>query len=543
MIQRMSKIIKYFISGIATIALLTSVSAQSYENKSIPSQQYEANWESLRQHEVPQWAEDAKFGIYAHWGVYSQTGAWDYSKPNWGNYYICGYRGFYSTDSTAEQHRLFRENIGRIEDGVGYKDLAKKFTASNFDAAYWADLIEKSGAKYAGMCAIHHDGYAMWDSDVTDLCAGKTGSERDLAGELFKELKEREIKTIASFHHGRTVKHYSLLEKDLKKDPYYKNVDLLNPDFYNYYWFMGGMERFTQNRKALTIEFIDKYSPDVLWFDGGGGKYDTEEIIAHFFNDGIKNDKEVCIHNKGNFGKNFGLYSYENGAKRPSYVDWPWEDDTPSAIGWCDWQWDKKIVYKKSEDVIIRLVDLVSRNGGLLLSMNPRPDGTLDKGQEDLLLGIGKWLEQNGEAIYGTRPWKIYGEGHLEDLFFTETNPENGKPSRAIQPNTDLFTHEDVRFTTKNNNLYATVLGISPDKKVLIKSLSTEIEVSDKNKIENIELIGHGKIKFTRDKVGVHINLPDTLPNNVALVFKVKVKGKLEQRTNMGSNSVIPDQT
>lgn len=539
----MNKIIKYFISGIASVSLLTSISAQSIEINSIPPQQYEANWESLRQHEVPKWAEDAKFGIYAHWGVYSQTGAWDYSKPNWGNYYICGYRGFYSTDSTAEQHRLFEENIGRIEDGIGYKDLAKKFTASNFDAGYWADLIEKSGAKYAGMCAIHHDGYAMWDSEVTDLCAGKTGSERDLVGELFKELKQRDIKTIASFHHGRTVKHYSLLEKDLKKEPNYKNVDLLNPDYYNYYWFMGGMERFTKNRKSLTIEFIDKYSPDVLWFDGGGGKYDTEEIIAHFFNDGIKHDKEVCIHNKGNFGKNFGLYSYENGAKRPSYVDWPWEDDTPSAIGWCDWQWDKKIVYKKSEDVIIRLVDLVSRNGGLLLSMNPRPDGTLDKGQEDLLLGIGKWLEQNGEAIYDTRPWKIYGEGHLEDLFFTETNPENGKLSRAIQPNTDLFTHEDVRFTTKDNNLYATVLGISPNKKLLIKSLSTEIEVSDKNKIDSIELIGYGRIKFTRDKEGVHINLPDTLPNNVALVFKVKVKGKLEQRTNTGSNSVIPDQT
>ncbi|MCK4922526.1 MAG: alpha-L-fucosidase [Bacteroidales bacterium] len=504
---------------------------------------YEANWDSLRQHEVPKWAEDAKFGIYAHWGVYSQTGEWDYKIANWGNYYITGYRGFYSTNTGHEQHQLFEKNLGKIEEGVGYKDLARKFTASNFDAKYWVDLIEKSGAKYAGMCAVHHDGYCMWDSEITDLCAGKTGPGRDLNGELFQELKKRGIKTIASFHHGRTIKHFSEIETKLLADPYYRNADLLNSDYYNYYWFMGGLERFTKNRKALTLEFIDKYSPDVLWFDGGGGKYDTEEILAHFFNNGIKNNKEVSVHNKGNFGKNFGVYSYENGAKRPSYVDWPWEDDTPSAVGWCDWQWDKNLEYKKSEDVIIRLVDLVSRNGGLLLSLNPRPDGTFDPEQEELLLGIGKWLKQNGEAIYGTRPWKIYGEGHLEDLFFTETNPVDGRVSRAIQPNTDYFNHEDVRFTTKNNILYATVLGISPDRKVLIKSLSKDIDISDQNIIEKIELIGHGEVKFTRDNEGLHINLPDTLPNYVALVFKLSVKGKLEQRENSGTNSVIPDQT
>ena len=242
--------------------------------------------------------------------------------------------------------------------------MAKQFTASNFKASYWADLIEESGAKYAGMCVVHHDGYLMWDSNITDFCAGKLGSKRDLAGELFSELKNRNIKTIASFHHGRTVKHYEKLVKHLLKDPEYKNADLLDPENYNYYWFLGERSRFVKNRLDITMEFIDKYSPDVLWFDGGGGKYDTEKILARFFNDGLKQNKEVCVHNKGNFGSNFGLYSYENGHKRPSFVDWPWEDDTPSALGWCDWQWDKKMQYKKAEDVIVRLCDLVARNGG-----------------------------------------------------------------------------------------------------------------------------------------------------------------------------------
>jgi len=437
---------KYWILFVVIICLFqTNLNAQE--------KKYEANWESLRIHKVPKWAEDVKFGIYAHWGVYSTTGAWDYKKSNWGNFYITGYKGFYSTDENQEQHKLFEKNIGKIEEGVGYKDLAKQFTASNFDPEYWADLIEKSGAKYGGMCAVHHDGFCMWDSEITDFSAGKLGPKRDLNGELFTELKKRGLKTIASFHHGRTVKHFEGIVKKLKLDPKYNNVDLLNPEFYNYYWFMGGRERFTKNRLDLTMEFIDKYSPDVLWFDGGGGKYDKEKILAHFFNNGLKHNKKVSVHNKGNFGKNFGVYSFENGHKRPSYVDWPWEDDTPSADGWCDWPWYKNMEYKKSNDVIIRLVDLVSRNGGLLLSMNPRPDGTFDKGQENLLLGIGAWLKQNGEAIYGTRPWKIYGEGHLENLFYTQENPENRAKSREIQPNTALFNHEDVRFTVKNNEL------------------------------------------------------------------------------------------
>jgi len=116
----------------------------------------------------------------------------------------------------------------------------------------------------------------MWDSELTDLCAGKLGPKRDLNGELLQELKKRKIKTIASFHHGRTVKHFNEIVDNLFSLPEYKDADLLDPDFYNYYWYLGGEERFKENRKALTLEYIDKYSPDVLWFDGGGGKWDKE---------------------------------------------------------------------------------------------------------------------------------------------------------------------------------------------------------------------------------------------------------------------------
>jgi alpha-L-fucosidase len=504
---------------------------------------YTSDWISLGQHQVPQWAKDAKFGIYAHWGVYAVSGAWDQKNPNWGNGYICAYQRIYSTKKNNEQHALFRKHVGPIEDGYGYKDLAKQFKAENFDPVEWADLIKKSGAKYAGICAIHHDGYAMWDSEVTDLCAGKTGPKRDLYGELITEIEKKGLKTLASFHHARTYKHFSGIVKKLKADPEFSGVDLLDPKYENYYWYIGEEEKFAKKRYALTKEVIDKYKPDVIWFDGGGGKFGTEQILADHFNMAIKENKEVCVHNKGNFGENFGVYSYENGHSRPLYIDWPWEDDTPSGTGWCDWPWFKNIKYKKPRDIVVRLCDLVARNGGLLLSMNPPPDGKLEQGQIDLLLGIGKWLRQNGDAIYSTVPWKIYAEGHTNVLEYYETL--GTKKSRSIQPDPKKLNHEDVRFTRNGENLYATVLGIPPKGKTIIKSLNSKTKISKANKIKSIELLGHGPVKWERTSKALIITLPKKMPNEWALSFKINVTDELDKSKPKvdGSKMRLPKKT
>ncbi|MEH6606755.1 MAG: alpha-L-fucosidase [Pseudomonadales bacterium] len=504
----------------------TAVSDVAQQKNADPA--YEANWESLKKHEVPQWAKDAKFGVYAHWGAYSVSGQWDYSYPNWGNAYITPYRGIYHHSANNEARKLFEKNIGPVDQGYGYKDLAKQFTADNFDPQAWADLVAKSGARYAGIAAIHHDGYALWDSDITDFSAGKLGAERDLFGELLSAFEQRGLKTIASFHHARTYKHYQGLIEKLRDNPDRKNVDLLDPKNENYYWFAGDKASFTKTRYDLTKEVIDKYKPDVLWFDGGGGKYGTERILADFFNMADTEGKQVSVHNKGNFPEQFGVYSYENGHARPLYVNWPWEDDTPSATGWCDWPWFKAIEYKKPRDIIVRLADLVARNGGLLLSMNPRPDGTLDQGQENLLLGIGTWLRQNGDAIYDTVPWKIFAEGHTERLEYFETN-HDGKKSRAIQPDPNQLNWQDVRFTRNGENLYAIVLGVPPSGSVSVKSLSLKTSVSDINKIQSVELLGHGAVIWTRDSQSLHIVLPDKLPNDWALSFHIRVDGELDK--------------
>ncbi len=488
---------------------------------------YEAKWDSLRKHQVPQWAKDAKFGVYAHWGLYSVVGGWDVNK-NWANDIACAYHGVYSPNKRQDKRREFEKHIGPVNEGFGYKDLAKQFKAEKFDPAYWADLVKRSGARYAGICAIHHDGYAMWDSEVMDFNAGKLGPRRDLLGDFLKEVKKRGMKTMTSFHHARTYKHFQSVVKKMEQAEGMENVDILDPRYRNYYWFLGEQDNFSRVRYELTKEVIERYKPDVIWFDGGAGGFGTERILADFFNMAHREGKEACVHNKGNFGKNFGVYSYENGHKRPLYVEWPWEDDTPSAIGWCDWPWFKNIEYKKPRDVVVRLCDLVARNGGLLLSMNPRPDGTLDQGQIDLLEGIGQWLGQNGEAIYNTVPWKVFAEGHTERLEHYQVR-EDGAKSRSIQPDPKRLDWTDVRFTRNGENLYATVLGIAPSGVVKIKTLSTETAISDINKIESVELLGTGPVEWKRTGETLEIKLPKKLPNEWALAFRIRVKGELDK--------------
>ena len=375
---------------------------------------------------------------------------------------------------------------------------------------------------------MHHDGYAMWDSDLIRLDAGELGPERDLLGEILSAVKSRGLRTMTSFHHARTYRHFEVVQKKLRAQPGHENVDLLDPTLRDYYWYAGDAEHFADIRYRLTKEVIDKYEPDVIWFDGGGGKFGTERILADFLNMGERAGKEVVVHNKGNFPPEFGVYSYENGYNRPAYVNWPWEDDTHSAAAFNHWPWARDMEYKKAPEVVIRLVDLVARNGGLLLSLNPRPDGKLDQGQIDLLLGIGAWLAQNGDAIYDTVPWKIFAEGNEGRLTYVVTGSE-GQVGRPVQPDTRLFRSSDIRFTRNGETLYATTLGVPGNGTVTIKSLSTHTSVSSTNRIASISLLGHGEVQWLRSGEALVIKLPDELPNDIALAFSITVEGELDK--------------
>lgn len=492
-------------------------------------EKYEANWKSLNQHEIPDWALDAKFGLYAHWGPYSVIGSWtdDPTYPTSGNYHTVGYRGIYTLEKKyALQKAAFEKRYGAVKDGNGYYDVCQSFTAKGFDPVAWADLVVESGAKYAGTCAVHHDGFLMWDSKVTDFSAGKVGAKRDLVGELFTELEKRGIKTMASFHHSRARSLFKGWADKLSEQPEYAAVDLLQKNAKDRYWFMTTEEEFTEKQQAITKEFINKYKPDVIWFDWGINTK-PEEILETFFNMGLRENKETCIHNKGQqFGSSLGVFSYERGHKRPPLLNHPWEDDTTSSA--CgSWSWWHGVKYKPARELILRLCHLVANNGGLLLSLNPRDDGSFDPEMVTQLKNIGKWLRQNGEAIHGSRPWKIQGEGHVDEseLHFRWSPTME----RWATPNVALFDYTDIRFTTQRNALYAIQLGIPEDGHTHITSLSNKTKVGSGNQINAIELLGYGPVSFARGDDTLDIRLPETLPNDIALVFKITVEGELER--------------
>lgn len=505
------------------LALVSAIGVFSQEK-------YKPTWKSIKTHEIPNWALDAKFGIYAHWGPYSIIGSWEENDtyPNGGNYYTTGYQGIYTINKNDPRRKGFEKRYGSIKEGNGYLKLCNDFTSKGFDPVKWANLVQESGAKYAGMCAVHHDGFLMWDSNVTNFCAGKTGAKRDLIGELFYELEKRNIKTIASFHHARTKRFFDGFQKRFSQKSAYKNVDLLQEKYEKEYWFLGTKEHFIKNRLDITKEFITKYKPNVIWFDGGATDSPLE-ILSTFYNTGDRANKEVEVHNKDRqFGDAFGVYSYERGYLRPpSLLHHPWEDDETSSISgsWCWWY---GINYKPASDIIKRLCHLVANNGGLLLSLNPRPDGSFDPGMIKQLKGIGKWLKQNDEAIHGSRPWKIQGEGHMDDkeLRYIWSKLQQ---HRYATPNTSLFKSNDFRFTTKGNTLYGIQLGIPINRKAVIKSLSSINKVGSENQILEVQLLGHGKVPFKRTNNGLNITLPENLPNDVALVYKIKIKGELER--------------
>ena len=242
---------------------------------------------------------------------------------------------------------------------------------------------------------------------------------------------------------------------------------------------------------------------------------------------GVRENVETCLHNKDRqFGDTLGVYSYERGYLRPPLLHHPWEDDTTSSVSgsWCWWH---GCTYKSSRDLILRLCHLVANNGGLLLSLNPHVDGSFEPEMIEQLKGIGKWLRQNDEAIHGSRPWKIQGEGHTDEVALRfQWTPHM---ERYATPNVALFDHTDIRFTTKGNTLYAIQLGLPPDSVTRIKSLSNKNKVGSGNQITAVVFLGHGSVPFERNDDVLEIQLPEEKPNDVALVFKVQVEGELQR--------------
>jgi len=489
----------------------------SFGQESRPAKPYEANWQSLSMHRTPDWLLDAKFGIYAHWGLYAVP---EYRGPRYG-------KEMYEKGSDV--HEYHKKRYGDPAD-FGYSDFIPLFTADEFDAAEWAKMIKESGARFAGICVIHHDGFGLWDSDVYKWNVGKVGPKRDLYGELAEEIRKNDMKLAATFHHARTF-NWRLPKNITEQEK--KNWDLFDPQFAELFWneVTGKKEDFARQWQTKVLEVIDKYKPDFLWFDGMASAMKkgalpekiVTSVFAHYFNSAQQWDAEVDIANKlpaskrYNFPEEFGFLCYENSRNRPDFPPREWLTDR--AMGY-PWGYVKNKKYIAVDNHINSLVDIVSRNGVFMLSLTPKANGEIPKEEKHIMAEMGKWLSINGEAIYSTKPWRIFGEGP------SPVKKYNKKKGRYDWLSAN-FTAQDVRFTTKGKAIYAIALDWPENGELTIKSMNSNEQLSSGG-INSIEMLGlKNNLQWSRNGSGLKIDVPKEKPCDYAFAFKITLKGEL----------------
>ncbi len=431
---------------LSVFVLYFGVACAPQETKS-----YEETWSSLRKYPIPQWLRDGKFGIYTHWGPYAVHG----QGPN-GTWYSFA---VYEEDGWQRKH--FEENFGKLTPDFGYKDLIPMFTGENFDAEEWADLFERSGARFAGPVAEHHDGFAMWDTKYSEWNAAKMGPKRDIVGELEKAIKAKDMKYVTAFHHAANWFFFPTADK---------KFDTGNPKYSGLY---GGYrdpgewppnQEFTDEWYGKIIEVIDNYDPDFIWFDFGlDFMPDTyiKRFLAYYYNNSVAHGDQVVVTYKGHdLPPGVGLMDLELGQEKSiTYHEWITDSSIDDQGAWS---FVPAAKIKSVNRLVDNLVDRVAKNGYLLLNVGPAPNGSIPQEAQDALLGIGAWLDVNGEAIYETTPWIISGEGStsLED-----------KEMIGFNESDIAWTAEDIRFTTKDNVLYATFLDW-PGEEAVIRTLA-----------------------------------------------------------------------
>jgi alpha-L-fucosidase len=469
---------------------------------------FRADWESLQKFEAPDWYRDAKFGIFIHWGVYS--------VPAFGSEWYP--RLMYQTGGPEFKHHIATYGP---QDKFGYKDFVPKFKAERYDPVAWAELFKKAGAKYVVPVAEHHDGFAMYDSGVSDWTAAKMGPHRDLIGDLAKAVRAAGLHFGVSSHR---VEHNFFLgvgrtfSSDIN-DP--EHAAFYGPahNWLNNKWgtpldgdFTYVSQAWANDWLARSTELVEKYHPDIVYFDWWIGQASIRanliRFAAFYYNSSLKYGDHLGVINYKDYAMNehSGVLDLERGQLgdiRPLH----WQTDT--SISNKSWGYIQDDTFKSPQFVIHQLIDIVSKNGNLLLNIGPRSDGTIPDEVQRVLLDVGEWLNTNGEVIYGTRPWRTYGEG-----------PTKVAAGSFHDTDTANYTPEDFRFTTKGDVLYVIGLAWPGTGEALIHSLALTL---GGKRVQSVSLVGsETKVPFSQGTDGLRVVLPNSAPPKYAYALRVR---------------------
>lgn len=473
---------------------------------------FRPEWGSLSHFEVPDWYKDAKFGIFIHWGVYS--------VPAFGSEWYP--REMYRLGSEINKHHV--ATFGPLTQ-FGYKDFIPKFKAEHFDPNSWAELFQQAGAQYVVPVFEHHDGFAMYDSDLSDWTAAKMGPKRDVVGDLAKAVRARGMHLGASSHR---IEHDWFMDGGREQasdvnDPRFAQFygpaqvqvkDATRPDgddLATDWTYMS--PAYGRDWVARNAEIVQKYNPEIIFFDWWIGQADVRPYLAQFAayyynHTAAKGPVGIITFKHIDMQKHSGLLDLERGQLADINPDY-WQTDT--SVSNRSWGYIDHDTFKSPDFIVHQLVDVVSKNGNLLMNVGPRADGTIPLEVQQVLRSVGVWLKVNGEAIYGTRPWKLYGEG-----------PTKVTPGPFHDTESRPYTADDFRFTTKAGTLYAIQLAVPTATGVTIHSLALNTPAAPH--VRSVSLLGGAKaIPFHQDAAGLHFNLAQLPPPQPAYAYRIEL--------------------
>ena len=479
-------------------------------------------WESLRQYTVPDWFRDAKFGIWSCWGPQA--------VPEQGDWYA---RNMY-----VEGHRQYNHHVEHYghPSKFGYKDIIPLFRGEKFDPESLISLYQKAGARYFFALAVHCDNFDLWNSRHHRWNAVQMGPERDVISAWRQAARKAGLKFGLSEHVWGTYNWFSTNKLADKQGPLagvpYDGNDPKYRDFYiephpamPKAWAEQGNEpvSWKSHWYARMKDLIDQHHPDLFYTDGGI-PFDEwgRSLVAHYYNqaaqrEGGKVDVVYTSKRASDCETGTCLLDLERGVVDSIWAN-PWQNDT--CVG--DWYYKREIRYKSPKAVIDLLVDVVARNGNLLLNLPLRGDGTLDDRELAILDEITAWMKVNGEAIHGTRPWRVLGGGPNMKYATAAGDMAPLSAGHFNENKRGTLTEADTRFVIKGKTLYAFVMGI-PQSEAAFPALSTR-GANHPGKILNVRLLGHsGSLAWKHDDVGLRIQLPAEKPCRNALAFELQL--------------------
>lgn len=530
----------FLIFALAGSATITGA-AEHPDMQQYPGQ-YTADWESLSSWQCPEWFKNAKFGIWAHWGP--QCEAED------GDWYA---RSMYYDGSG--QNKWHKEHYGDPAT-FGLKDLCNEWKAENWNPKELVELYKSVGARFFVVLANHHDNFDLWDSPYQQWNSVNIGPRRDIVGEWAKAAREAGLPLGVSVHASHT---WTWLEGSQKYDGNLTLEDGYkpNPDGSEKWWKgYDPQELYAQNhtpsegwenegsihkqwdwvngaslpseeykRKLMnrTLQLVYDYSPDMIYFDDtvlpfyGCDDQWGKDFLASYYNFSSAanggGQPQVVVTGKQLKPETSAalLWDVERGIPDRMQADY-WQ--TCTCIG--EWHYSQKRYnknrYKSAATVIRMLMDVVSKNGNLLLSIPIKGDGTIDDKEREILADIKAWMDINSEAVYDTRTWKTFGEGPLAEA----VNPLN---AQGFNEGFD-YTSRDIRYTQKDGTVYATVMAWPEEKEITLKSFAKDSDTYS-GKVTSVRLLGHGPVDFTNENDGLRITLPSTHPNEIAPVLAI----------------------